>query len=151
VLYAALPKGARAQLPDPAAVLEPLLASLRFRPYPDVRPALAGYRLRGLRLVLVSNWDVSLHEVLAKLGLADLLDGVLTSAEVGMRKPAPEIFQRALALARVPAHEALHVGDSLQEDIAGARGAGIEAVLIRRDGRLEPGVRTIRSLAELLC
>jgi len=44
----------------------------------------------------------------------------------------------------------VHVGDSLEEDVVGARAAGIEAVLLRRDGRPGPsGVRTIASLAEL--
>ena len=43
----------------------------------------------GLRLVVVSNWDVSLHEVLARTGLTPLLDGAVTSAEVGAAKPDP--------------------------------------------------------------
>lgn len=82
-----------------------------------------------------------------------LLDGILTSAEVGRRKPAPEIFEQALAIAGVAADRAMHVGDSLAEDVAGARAAGIEPVLIVRDG--EPGAgtgatRVIRTLRELL-
>jgi FMN phosphatase YigB (HAD superfamily) len=43
----------------------------------------------------------------------------------------------------------LHVGDSLSEDVAGARASGISPLLLRRDGTQEPGVRTITSLAEL--
>ena len=70
----------------------------------------------------------------------------------GARKPAPEIFRRALALAGAAAGEALHVGDSVEEDVAGARSAGIEPVLLRRDGASGQalGVRTISSLAELI-
>jgi len=76
-----------------------------------------------------------------------MLDGVVTSAEFGVRKPAPEIFEHALGLAGVAAHEAMHIGDSLAEDVAGARAAGIEAVLINRDGDPgPPGVRTITAL-----
>ena len=150
-LHAGLPRRARELLPDASALVEPLLASLRFRLFADVRPALLAYRARGIRLVVVSNWDVSLHGVLARLGLGELLDAVLTSAEAGARKPAAEIFEQALRLAQVPADQALHVGDSLREDVAGARAAGIEPVLLRRDGEREPGVRTITSLAAVLC
>ena len=57
-----------------------------------------------------------------------MLDAVVTSAEAGARKPDPAIFD---AVGR-PIER--HVGDSEHEDVAGARAAGIEPVLIRRDG-----------------
>lgn len=148
VLRAALPAPGRALPLD--AVLEALLASLRFSPFSDAEPALRDARARGRRLVVVSNWDVSLVGVLRGLRLEPLLDGIVTSAGAGARKPAPAIFERALALAGVAAGDAIHVGDSLDEDVAGARAAGIEPVLIRRGGGPSvPGVRTISSLAEL--
>jgi putative hydrolase of the HAD superfamily len=151
VLHAALPETAQQALPRGDALLEALLASLRFRPYDDVGPALAAYRSRGLRVVVVSNWDVSLHDVLQEIGLRTLLDDVLTSAEAGARKPSPAIFEQALRLAGTPAAETIHAGDSLAEDVAGARAAGIEPVLVRRDGSPGPnGVRTVRSLAQLV-
>lgn len=131
-------------------LVDALLASLRFTPFADVRPALASARSRGQRLVVVSNWDVSLHGVLRALELEPLLDGILTSAEAGARKPAPQIFEQALAIAGVGPAKTVHVGDSLDEDVAGARGAGIDPVLIRRQsGATVPGVRTISSLVEL--
>ena len=131
-------------------VLAALLAALRFTPYPDVLPALERMRAAGLRLVVVSNWDVSLHDRLAETEIAERVNGAVASAEVGAAKPASEIFARALVLAGVPADEALHVGDSPDEDVGGARAAGIEPVLLVREG--EPavgGVRTTRSLAEV--
>ena len=104
----------------------------------------------GLRVVVASNWDVSLHQVLERLGLAQLLDGVVTSAEAGARKPATAVFERALAIASSSPDAAIHVGDSLEEDVAGARAAGIRPVLLARDGEAAPrGVETISSLAEL--
>ncbi|HWF72033.1 MAG TPA: HAD-IA family hydrolase [Solirubrobacteraceae bacterium] len=146
----------RQELPMEAEVVpieeltEALLASITFRVFPDVGFALGSARTRGVRLIVVSNWDVSLHDVLGRLGLAPLLHGVVTSAEYGARKPHPSIFQGALELARVPAAKALHVGDSLEDDVAGARAAGIEAVLLRRDGSPGPeGTRTIQNLLEL--
>ncbi len=76
-----------------------LLAALRFRPYPEVPGVLRDLRAAGLVLVVVSNWDVSLHGVLEDTGLRDLVDGVLTSAEAGEAKPGGAMFRAALELA----------------------------------------------------
>jgi putative hydrolase of the HAD superfamily len=132
------------------ALTEALLSSLQFSAFADAPTALAAARDRGQRVVVVSNWDVSLVAVLARVGLEPLLDDVVTSAGVGARKPAAAIFEAALARAGCIAEQAVHVGDSVEEDIAGARAAGVQAVLLRRDGGPGPaGVRTIASLAEL--
>jgi len=131
-----------------------MLNSLRFSAYPDARMALTALRDRGLTLVVVSNWDVSLSRVLADVGLAGALDGVLTSAALGAPKPAVAIFEAALALADVTPAQAVHVGDSLAHDVLGAREAGVAPVLLRRAGEdgppPPPGVPVISSLAELL-
>ena len=127
--------GARKLAEVPLATLtEVLLAALRFRPFAEVPEVLRAAREQGIRLVVVSNWDVSLHDVLADTRLAPLLDGVVTSAEVGSAKPDSAIFARGLAIAGVAAGEALHVGDSVEHDVAGARAAGIAAVLVARNG-----------------
>jgi putative hydrolase of the HAD superfamily len=147
VLRSGLPGAARLEI-DP--LVEALLASLHFSAFSDVRPALECARRDGLRLVVVSNWDVSLVGVLRDLGLEPLLDAIVTSAGAGARKPSPAIFEQALRLADVPASHAIHVGDGLEEDVAGARAAGIEPILIDRGhGPPVTGVRTIRSLSEL--
>jgi putative hydrolase of the HAD superfamily len=136
---------------DGEALTGALLAALRFRAYPDVAPALRALRAGGLRLVVVSNWDVSLHERLAETGLAPLVDGAVASAELGVAKPDRAIFAHALALAGVPAAAALHVGDSPIEDVEGALGAGLRAALVVRKGPA-PAVEVpvISSLGELL-
>lgn len=150
VLRDALPSRARARLPEGAPMLEALLGSLHFEPFPDALVALPRLRDAGARLVVVSNWDVSLHDLLERVGLASALDGIVTSAEAGARKPDAAIFERALRLAGVPASDALHVGDTVAEDVIGARGAGIDPVLLLRGGGSGPeGVRTISSLAQL--
>ncbi len=141
-LRAALPARAGDGLP-----LEPLTEALL--------AALRAARERGARLVVVSNWDVSLHDVLEETGLAALLDGVVTSAEVASSKPSPAIFARGLALAGVAAEEAVHVGDSVAYDVAGALAAGIAPLLLTRegaraDGAAPDGVRTIATLRPLL-
>ncbi len=120
-----------------------MMSAIRFRAYPDAAPALTALRESGLTLICVSNWDYALGEVLERCGLAPVLDGVVTSAAVGARKPDPAIFAAALELAGCDPAEALHVGDTPEEDLAGARAAGIEAVLIDRDDG------PIASLAEI--
>jgi putative hydrolase of the HAD superfamily len=135
-------RGALARAGTDTAALAPdelrdaLLAALRFRPFDDVPAALAELRAAGHRLVVVSNWDVSLHDMLRTTGLAALVDGAISSAEAGERKPAPGIFRRALQLAGAGAGEppGLHAGDSLELDVGGARAAGMRAVLVARAG-----------------
>jgi len=114
--------------------VEEMMAAIRFRAFPDALPGLAELRSLGMRLVCVSNWDYSLPEVLERVGLRGELDGVVTSAAVGARKPDPRIFAAALDLARCAADEALHVGDTPAEDVEGARAAGISALFLDRDG-----------------
>jgi putative hydrolase of the HAD superfamily len=127
-----------------------LLESLRFRPFDDAAPALSALRALGLRLVVASNWDASLPETLARVGILDALDGVVSSAACGAAKPAATLFEAALAVAGVASGEAIHVGDSVAEDVAGAGAAGIDPVFLLREDQAAPdGVVTIRTLAEL--
>jgi putative hydrolase of the HAD superfamily len=110
-----------------------LLASLRFRAYPDAEPALKALRAAGIALVVVSNWDVSLHDALAATGLDRLVDGAISSAEAGSAKPDGQIFDWALELAGgVAPGEAWHVGDSVEADVAGALAAGLRPVFVDR-------------------
>jgi FMN phosphatase YigB (HAD superfamily) len=114
-------------------LLEALLGSIGFEADPAAARVLEGLRADGLRTVAVSNWDVSLPDALAEVGLADLLDGVVSSAEVGAAKPDPRPFRRALEIAGAEPGEAVHVGDREEEDVAGARAAGIRPLLLGRD------------------
>jgi putative hydrolase of the HAD superfamily len=134
---------------DHAVARRVMLGALEFTPYPDAGPALAALRERGHRLAIVSNWDCSLGDWLAPSGLLDLIDEVVTSAVAGVAKPDPAIFDRALSLLGAEADGSVHVGDSLDNDVEGARAAGLRAVLVARAGESSPGVETIRSLADL--
>ena len=95
----------------------PFTDCLAFELLPGARDALE--LLSPLKLCVVSNWDIGLHEHLARLGV-DL--PVVTSAEAGAPKPDPRIFVRALEL--VGARTAVHVGDS-RADEEGAHAAGL--------------------------
>jgi putative hydrolase of the HAD superfamily len=144
--------GADVAAVTPQGLHDALLAALRFRAYPDVPDALRALRAAGRRLVVISNWDVSLHDTLRETGLADLLDGALSSAEAGAAKPDARIFARALELVGAGAEGGLHAGDSLEHDVAGARAAGLRPVLVARAGRppaVPTGVAVIASLSQL--
>jgi putative hydrolase of the HAD superfamily len=123
--------------------------------FPDAISALEALRARGLVIGAVSNWVWQLPELLHSLELMSQFDFVAASARVGFEKPHAGIFRHALREARVSAGEALHVGDHLDADVAGARSLGISAVLIDRRDRyseadVPDGVPLIHSLAELL-
>ncbi len=99
----------------------------------DAHALLARVRARGLRVLVVSNFDARVRGVLAALGLAPLIDQITISSEAGAAKPDPRIFATALAAADLCPADVLHVGDTAREDLAAARAAGLEVVLIGGD------------------
>ncbi len=131
-----------------------LVAAIRFEPFPEARAALEGLRDRELKVICLSNWDVSLAEVLERCDLISLLDDVVSSARAGSSKPAVEPFLLALELADCEPAEVVHVGDTLEEDVSGAVAAGIRPLLLDRaseipDSELPDGVAVISSLDEI--
>ena len=133
---------------DLATARAAMLEAIRFHPFPDAVPALRSLRSRGIRLVVASNWDCSLPRVLEEAGLRALVDGVVSSAMAGAAKPDRALFEAALELADCPADRALYVGDSPENDVAGASAAGIRAILLRRGGGRSDG-EVIAGLDEL--
>ncbi len=116
-----------------AAMREALGEAVRFAPFPEVEAVLEALREAGPRLVIVSNWDISLFEVLDEVGLRELVDGVVISAEEGLVKPDPELIRRAVSrVGGDPASTVWHVGDDPASDLNLARAAGALPVLIDR-------------------
>ena len=109
---------------DPDEFAAAYVASLGFRPLPGSESALERLQAAGLVLACVSNWDVSLPDQLAGIGLARLFAAVVSSAEAGAPKPDPRPFELALAKVGVEPGRALHVGDS-DADRDGAAEAGL--------------------------
>src|SRR6266498_3353574 len=87
-----------------------------------------------LRAAVISNSNGSVRSILNSLELTTHLDFVLDSAEVGVEKPDPKIFELALAEARVAHAEAVYIGDLYSIDVRGARAAGMRAVLLDPGG-----------------
>jgi putative hydrolase of the HAD superfamily len=107
--------------------------SANFELYEDVLPVLDELRVHGLKLGLVSNGIRDLTEFVAHHRLE--VDATVDSRTHGYVKPHPTIFQAALDRLGVRAEAAAMVGDSLEEDVDGARALGLRAILVDRDGR----------------
>lgn len=124
-------------------------SSRRWRAYDDVEPAFARLSSAGIVLGLISNWDRRLAGLIEGLGLARYLDVVISSAEVGLHKPDPRIFQLACVRVGVTADEAAHVGDHHYADVLGATSVGMTPVLIDRHGPGTPSAGADRFLTTL--
>lgn len=125
--------------------------------YPEVEAFLRGLKERKYIVGMVSNWDSRLLKLCRGLGVEDYFDFKVISAIFGAAKPNPEIFKEALRQANVRADEAVHIGDSLEDDIRGAHLAGIRSIWLDRSGRHatlakdhQDLVTVIRNLKELI-
>ena len=152
-LRGALPE--RAHDIDVDELVPTLLDAIRFFAYPEAADVLDALRARGHRLAVVSNWDVSLRDVLDATGLAERVDAVVISAELGFAKPSVEPFAAALEALGAEPSGAWHAGDTVEHDVAGALAAGVRPVLVRREivpptPPAPPGVPTIPDLRGLL-
>ncbi len=108
-----------------------------------------------IRLAIITNGpDKTQRQKLRSTGLDQAVDAVLISGELGVSKPDRAIFNLALERVGATAQEAMHVGDSLSSDVAGALGAGLTAVWLNRSGESRDKIQPeppyeINSLAEL--
>jgi len=107
--------------------------SENFELFEDVLPVLQELRDADLSIAVVSNGIRDLHAFVAHHRLD--VDAIVDSRSHGRVKPHPTIFQAALAVLAVAAEDAVMVGDSLEEDIEGARALGMRAILIDREER----------------
>lgn len=119
-----------------------------WRVFADVRPTLDALDSRNVKLGVISNWDERLRGLLRAFKLDQHFDTLAISCEIGSPKPSPVIFEEAAIKLGLPANAVLHVGDSLEMDVVGARRAGFHALRIDRNAS-KPAVETMISLAEL--
>ncbi len=123
--------------------------------FDDTIPALNKCRQMGLKVGLISNMNQSGDQLAGSMGLLPHLDFSITSQEVGAEKPDPLIFEHALQRAGAQPESAVHVGDQITSDVAGAVNVGINAVLLDRDGNhkgytAQPRITELTELPELL-
>ena len=117
--------------------------------YDDVLPSLEQLRSR-YRLFTASNGNADL----AKIGLAHFFERTVAARHVGALKPDPAIFHKVIEGTDLQAADVVYVGDDPHLDVEGARGAGMQAIWIDRQGvewpgEIAPPAHTIRSLTEL--
>ena len=118
--------------------------------YPDVVPALEKLRAR-YRLFTASNGNADL----SRIGIGHFFERTIAARHVGALKPDPAIFHKVIEGTDLQAHEVVYVGDDPLLDVEGARGAGMHAIWIDREGgewptQIAPATYTVRSLTELV-
>jgi HAD superfamily hydrolase (TIGR01549 family) len=106
------------------------------------------------RVGLVSNFDhgPTARAILLRHGVADSFHATLISDDFGRRKPHPAIFHAALDSLDAAPHDAIYVGDTAADDVAGAQAAGIDVAWLNRRGEAPPDpppTYTLRELTEL--
>lgn len=136
---AAVRRGLRPMLCDPR----------RHRLYPDALQVLAQLQRRGYRNYLVSNNFPELWQVAQALGLAPYFSGHVVSGELGWDKPARQIFEAALQQAESP-RGAVMIGDSVRDDIEGAKALGLGAILVHGREEAPAADACCGSLTDLL-
>lgn len=132
-----------------------LNASMKFVLFDDVSPILKTLKERRFTIGLLTNLQSEVDSMCRELGIASYLDFTVTSGEVGEDKPKPPIFLKALERAKVKASEAILIGDQYQNDIMGARGVGISAILLDRDNIYTnitdcPRIRSLSEVTEYI-
>ena len=136
-----------------AEIYEEWAACQHFVLYDDVPAALHALAERNIQLGLISNSHRCLESFQEHFELEGLIDVSISSSQHGYMKPHRSIFEAALKLAGVSAAEAVMVGDSLTQDIEGARRVGMKGVLVRRSETgvsvHDAGVPVIHTLADL--
>ncbi|MBX5327519.1 MAG: HAD family hydrolase [Candidatus Bathyarchaeia archaeon] len=120
--------------------------------YPDVNETPIELKRRGIKMGIITNGLQSdLAKLLAKTGLnTNAFDIIITVDPIGFMKPEREIFHHALEKIQVLPKEALFVGDTIEYDYKGAKNAGLQALVIDRDGKINENIEKIRDLREIL-
>ena len=120
---------------------------------PDAHAALLERARDRRRVALVSNFDDTgaAYDILARHGILAAFDSVVVSESLGLRKPHPAVVRAALVELDVPPEAALFVGDTFDEDVAGAHAAGVDALWIDSHGHGVPvGARSPRHVVSAL-
>jgi putative hydrolase of the HAD superfamily len=123
--------------------------------FPETISVLKRLKDHGIEIGIISNFDSRLFTILRGLGLSDLVETVTIASLAQAAKPSPKIFAAALEKHAADPREAVHVGDSLRDDVGGAAAAGLHAVHLNRSGGgslVGPSghAHSIRSLEELV-
>lgn len=123
-----------------------------FLVYEDVAECLETLKRRGFRMIVLSNWDISLFRILEAKDLAKFFEFSIASLVFGREKPEIEIFNHAVERLKLPPEQILHIGDSYPDDVLGAKAAGFQALHLdrARDASTQGTIHTLHELPGLL-
>lgn len=131
-----------------ASVHQEIIDPRRYGLYDDTLWALEESRRRGYKNYIISNNYPEMDEVMEKLGILQYFDDLIVSANVGIDKPDPGIFQIALERAGNP-EECWMIGDNPRADMQGARSVGMHTILVHRDVPCAEAEAILGSLREI--
>ena len=148
-LRALIRLGFPGDVPAAAQIIEETFLTDGLAVYPDVFEILSTLRDQRYKLGIISNWPATLETTLQRSGLRDYFSVVVGSGTVGYSKPHPQIFKIAAERMKIDPRDALYIGDSMEHDVAGARGVGMDVVLLDRGDFWKAHEPRIVSLAQL--
>ena len=120
-----------------------------WRCFPDVADTLVDLAAAGFRLAVASNFDQRLPPICANLPELKPIQLCVVSSAVGFRKPSPQFFAALSRLTGCPPDRLLMVGDDFENDVAGARAAGLPARFLNRESASNRVTDELASLIEL--
>ncbi|MFP3166384.1 MAG: HAD family hydrolase [Nitrososphaeria archaeon] len=129
------------------------LSSLKFSSsfytlYHDTIPFLTSLKNKGYKIIVISNASQKINEVIKNTGISEYLNGLIASYSFGKIKPDPEIFKEGI---RIAGETGYYVGDLFEVDYLGAARAGLEPILLDRNGFYDDvDAKKAKSLAEIL-
>jgi FMN phosphatase YigB (HAD superfamily) len=139
-----------------------LSESIVFQLFPETAATLEALQQRGVRMGVASNWDAQLAGILEELGIARYFSFILSSAQIGHEKPAPEFFDwiKAEALkAQTDNAQLFYIGDHWDKDVVPSQSAGFTPLWLERSRRdiasgelpsSVEGVQKLRTLQDIL-
>jgi len=108
------------------------------KPYDDVKKCLEKLKETSIKTAIITDGiPIKQYEKILRLGIDDLIDLVVISDEIGIRKPNPKLFSYCLNKFNVKGHETIYVGDNIYKDMIPAKLNEIHSVYIHRGGKYD--------------
>ena len=117
--------------------------------YPSTKKVLLELRKRGYKLAIVSNNNNLCEDVVYRLGLEKLVDVIILSHKIGVRKPNPNIYKKSCKRLDVKIHEVIFIGDNLKKDVLIPKSLGMKAILFdpkKEHKNFKPRVTNLKEL-----
>lgn len=124
----------------------------RAEPFPETLKVLERLRRKGIPTGIISNLPIPYQKPVFDLGLADIIDHLVFSFEVGLKKPDPEVYLLMLKRMGLLPHNTLMIGDNIYCDVQGPKSVGMNAVLLDRNDKSQSAdsVNSLESIFQLI-